>query len=562
MPGHPVLRVACWRRCRSWSARSTRSPIPTTAACWPSGTGDVDERLPGSVLILEPATGALRQKLPDMPGKVEAVFSVDSRFLITVNSSKKHPAEVRMWNPLTAELAGQISNPAELAGLTTIALSPDGRYLVTGHGDPVNPAAADKVKIKIWDLSTQKLVGTLPVAGAPGGYPIAGAGPAAITRLEFTRRGTLLASGDMAGNVRLWDFASRKLFAKQIAPQGRPIIYLAFNPAGTRLAVATDKADKNGLRCVRICNVDTGEELRDVEVALGVPNVVRFNQDGKLMAAATSAGGLFLWDAETFNPRAILHGEGNAAGQLGHGGVITCVAPLLSDKLLTGSVDKTVRIWDLKTRTAAAKAFNFNQAVSCMAVSPDGRWLAVGTGKYRSKFEAGELVICDLTNQQAPRSISQGITPVSLAYSPDGNALAVCSLSAAVVQAAHTVNIIDLRSGRATFINSPMGQSVAFSPDGLIAGRRLRGRGDRSLALGLGTLVGGDEALCREEAHGPGLELGLLARQQDAGLRQRGQQCGDLGRADGRGPDDAQAQWRGRGLAVLARRPVAGDGRA
>jgi WD40 repeat protein len=431
------------------------------------GTGDVDERLPGSVLVLEPGTGALRQKLPDMPGKVEAVFSVDSRFLITVNSSKKHAAEVRMWNPLTAEPAGQISNPAELAGLTTIALSPDGRYLVTGHGDPVNPAAADKVKIKIWDLSTQKLVGTLPVAGAPGGYPIAGAGPAAITRLEFTRRGTLLASGDMAGNVRLWDFASRKLFAKQIAPQGRPIIYLAFNPAGTRLAVATDKADKNGLRCVRICNVDTGEELRDVEVALGVPNVVRFNQDGKLMAAATSAGGLFLWDAVTFNPRAILHGEGNAAGQLGHGGVITCVAPLLSDKLLTGSVDKTVRIWDLKTRTAAAKAFNFNQAVSCMAVSPDGRWLAVGTGKYRSKFEAGELVICDLTNQQAPRSISQGITPVSLAYSPDGNALAVCSLSAAVVQAAHTVNIIDLRSGRATFINSPMGQSVAFSPDGL-----------------------------------------------------------------------------------------------
>ena len=57
------------------------------------GTGDVDERLPGSVQILEPATGALRQKLPDMPGKVEAVFSVDSRFVITVNSSRKRPAQ-------------------------------------------------------------------------------------------------------------------------------------------------------------------------------------------------------------------------------------------------------------------------------------------------------------------------------------------------------------------------------------------------------------------------------------------------------------------------------------
>ena len=134
----------------------------------------------------------------------------------------------------------------------------------------------------------------------------------------------------------------------------------------------------------------------------------------------------------TFKPRAILHGEGNPGGQQGHGGVITCVAPLLTDKMLTGSVDKTVRIWDLKTRTAVAKAFSFNQAVSCMAVSPDGHTLAVGTGKYRSKFETGELVLCALDNRQPPKSISQGITPVSMAFSPDGNTLAVCSLSAAV----------------------------------------------------------------------------------------------------------------------------------
>ena len=42
----------------------------------------------------------------------------------------------------------------------------------------------------------------------------------------------------------------------------------------------------------------------------------------------------------------------------------------------------------------------------------------------------------------------------------------MCSLSAAVGQAARTVNIIDLRTGRATAIGSTAGQSVAFSPDG------------------------------------------------------------------------------------------------
>ena len=416
------------------------------------GTGDVEERVPGAVLIVEPATAALRQKLPDLPGKVEAMFTVDSRYLITVNSSKKRPAEIRFWNPATGQLVGQLDNPTELAGLNTITLSPDGHYLVSGHGDPVNPAAADKAKIKIWDLATQKIVGQFPASH-----------PAAITQIAFSRRGTLMASGDMQGNVRLWDFASRRLLPKQLASQGRPITYIAFDRLGERVAVAADE------KCVRVWHIDTARQLAIMELALGVPNVVGYTQDGKTLAAATSAGGLFLWDADTYKPRSVLRGEGNPAGQQGHGGVITCVAAMqLPDKMLTGSIDKTVRVWDLKSRQAVGTVATMNNAVSCMAVSPDGRTLAVGTGKYRSKFETGELAICDLTGKTPPKSLSKGITPVSVAYSPDGNLLAVCSLSAAVGPASRTVSIIDTRTFRAMQLASTSGHCVAFSPDGRI----------------------------------------------------------------------------------------------
>ena len=432
------------------------------------GTGDVDERVPGSVQIVEPSTGALRQKLPDMPGKVEALFSADSRYRAHRQQQQEASGRGPHLESADRRVGGQIDNPQELEGLTTVALSPDGRYLFTGHGDPVNPAAADKAKIKVWDLTTRQLVGLFPAAH-----------PAAITHLEFSRRGVMLASGDMAGNVRLWDFASRKLMAKQIPSQGRPIIHVAFDLIGR----AAGRCRRRKVPCGSGTSTRAGSWPSSnfrwaCRTSSAIPRTAR------LLAAATSAGGLFLWDADTYKPRAVLRGEGNPAGQQGHGGVITCVAPLLTDKLLTGSVDKTVRIWDLKTRKAVATAFAFNQAVSCMAVSPDGHTLAVGTGKYRSKFETGELVLCALDDRQPPKSISQGITPVSLAFSPDGNSLAVCSLSAAVGQASRTVTVIDLRSGHATPIDSPTGHSVAFSPDGRIAGRGLHQWRDRSLAAG------------------------------------------------------------------------------
>ncbi len=457
------LEAAVKSRVRLWSLDPTRviTTVPKlvgyvhSVAYSPDGrflavaTGDADERTPGSVQILEAATGTLRQTLPAFNGKVEAAFTADSRMLVTVASSTKRPAEIRMWLPATGELAGKIDNARELENLTTTVLSPDGRYLVTGHGDLANPGAADKAKIKIWDMARQAVIAQFPAAH-----------PAAVTRLAFSRRGVLMASGDMAGNVRIWDFATQKLLPKQIAQQSKAIVNLTFDRLGEKLAVAADE------KAVRVWHIDTARQLAILELSLGAANVVRYTQDGKLLAATTAAGGLFLWDSESYRPRAILRGEGNPAGQQGHGGVITCAAPLLTDKLLTGSTDKTVKIWDLKTRKVVATAFSFNQAVSCMATSPDGKTLAVGTGKYRSKFETGELVLCDLTGTKQPKSVSQGITVSSVAFAPGGNALAVCSLSPAVGQPSRAVSVIDLTSGRATPINSQMGQCVAFSPDG------------------------------------------------------------------------------------------------
>ena len=145
----------------------------------------------------------------------------------------------------------------------------------------------------------------------------------------------------------------------------------------------------------------------------------------------------------------------------GHGGVITCVAPLLlPDKLLTGSNDKTVRVWDLKTRQSGGTAFpSFNNAVSCMAVSPDGAHAGRRHGQVPQQVRDGRAgALRPHRTRQPPQSISQGRHADERGlFAATARYLAVCSLSAAVGTASRTVTIIDTRTAMRRTIGSSGG---------------------------------------------------------------------------------------------------------
>jgi WD40 repeat protein len=187
--------------------------------------------------------------------------------------------------------------------------------------------------VNIWDVDTGDLLRTFDAEGAVNSLALDLEG--LLPPYDGTaRRPKVLATGDFRGNIKLWDADKGNLLKTIKAHQGW-VSEIAFTSRG--MMSLQNSGGMNYGDGLKEWNLPSGESIQAIKAA--ATSFVLL-QDGNWLAATGSDGKVEFWDLNTGKELRPL---------LAHTQNVNSVAVSPNGRwLVTGSDDKTVKVWKMK----------------------------------------------------------------------------------------------------------------------------------------------------------------------------------------------------------------------
>jgi WD40 repeat protein len=341
-----------------------------------------------------------------------AAFSAGGEMLLTGDGE----GIVRLWDIEKAEQRLELRGHRRDA---FVAFSPNGRVFLSADADNA---------VHVWDAAT----------GQPIGKPLQPTG--GLSSVAVSPDGKLVVTGGNDKNARLWEMATGKEL-HCLGDHSGPVRVVAFHPDGKTIVTSGQE------EVVRRWDVATGK-ARDIHVLhQAVINALLFSTNGQRMVTASSDKTVRLWDALTvqalgepcrypggMGQDAISHNGdtliarddsslyvwevGPAIQSLHHDAAVQRVAfSPDGDYVLTGSFDKTARLWKAKTGGLHREFLGHSGRVHVVTFSPDGQIVLTASGD-------GTARLWDVASAKpigAPlRHDASELPAEAVAFSPDG----------------------------------------------------------------------------------------------------------------------------------------------
>jgi WD40 repeat protein/tRNA A-37 threonylcarbamoyl transferase component Bud32 len=283
----------------------------------------------------------------DHPRTVKAAdLSADGRLVATASGDT-----AQVWD---AETGRPIGPPLRHAArIHAVALSPDGRFVLTGGDDHV---------ARLWETPTGRSIGG-PLAHSKQ-----------VEHVAFSPDGKVALTGSLDGTARLWDTATG-------TPLGQPLAHtdvvrcIAFSPDGRLVATGSNDGT------ARLWEVPSGRPHGEPLRHQGAVRGLTFSPDGRQLLTGGNDPLARLWDTATGKPLAVFRHAKHVPG-----------VAFRPDGLVvaTGSEDRTAREWDARTGQPLGQPLVHENEVARVAYSPDGRVLLSAQWDHEVRlWEAG-----------------------------------------------------------------------------------------------------------------------------------------------------------------------------